>query len=522
MEQKKVNRLVEENMRKVFAWCLAKVYHRQDAEDLTADILCAVIRSGGKIKSDDAFYGYLWKVAKNSLASYIRNKRREYMPYDESFVGVFWQDPASDAIRGEQFSALRRELAILSGKYREVTVQHYIYSKSCSEISAELKISVEMVKYYLFQSRKTLKEGIEMAREFGEKSYNPGVFRPDFWGGNNTYQNLFKRKLPGNILLASLDEPLSLSEMSVELGVAAAYLEDEVEILCENELMKKVGNRYQTNIVIITEEFEREFSKESSNVIKKTASEMETLFARSFPELKALVFRGKSNNENTLKWQYLNIALMSAMFESDKYGKDKFGGYPKLSNGSFGFVFGYDNDYVHHKFNGIYGEYESEDETAMVSVENYRMLDGVQRFVPYNWTDSMNALIDAVLEKEADEKNDELIRLISEGFIISDRGRLSANFAVFPESLFSGDLKTLLAPVVNAAREGMIEIALSSGDLLASYVPQHLRDTAKRIAFIKSQMDSMAFLFEQMLSDGALEMPTDTVMPCMYGVDKRK
>lgn len=69
-----------------------------------------------------------------------------------------------------------RELSLLSKQYREIIVAYYFTGKSCSEISADLGISTEMVKYYLFKTRKILKEGIGMSREFGEKSYNPGTF----------------------------------------------------------------------------------------------------------------------------------------------------------------------------------------------------------------------------------------------------------------------------------------------------------------------------------------------------------
>ncbi len=130
---------------------------------------------------------------------------------------------------------LRRELSLLSKQYREATVAYYIYHKSCSEISTDLGISMEMVKYYLFKTRKILKEGIGMTREFGEKSYNPGIFRMDYWGsGDNTcYWQLFERKLPGNILLSAYDTPVTMQELSVELGVATVYLEDEIkEKLC--------------------------------------------------------------------------------------------------------------------------------------------------------------------------------------------------------------------------------------------------------------------------------------------------
>ena len=135
MEQQKLNKLVEANMHKIYAWCRAKVYHTQDAEDLAADIICSIIKSGDRIKNDDAFYGYMWKIARNSLLSYISNKRQADLPYDETTVSVYWQETDLDMIRREQLATLRRELSILSGNYREATVQYYIHSKSCAEIS---------------------------------------------------------------------------------------------------------------------------------------------------------------------------------------------------------------------------------------------------------------------------------------------------------------------------------------------------------------------------------------------------
>ena len=86
------------------------------------------------------------------------------------------------------------------------------------QISADLGISTEMVKYYLFKTRKILKEGIGMSREFGEKSYNPGTFRMDFWGDgdNSCYWQLFKRKLPGNILLSAYYTPVTIQELSMD------------------------------------------------------------------------------------------------------------------------------------------------------------------------------------------------------------------------------------------------------------------------------------------------------------------
>lgn len=520
MEQQTLYRLISENIHKIYAWSFAKVYQKQDAEDLAGEIICDMLESGGRIKNDDAFFGYLWRLANHKICGYIRRKQRSESQLNSEFFGNYWPSAEETVQKQEQLAALRRELSLLSGRFREVTVQYYLYGKTCSQIAASLGISVETVKYDLFQARKALKEGIEMKREFGEKSYAPGVFRPDFWGGNYSYQGLFNRKLPGNILLAAFPAARTLSELSVELGVASVYLEDEINILLENELLRKVGNRYQTGIVIFTESFEREMLEKNTGRIKSAAEKISSDLQIVFPQLRELTFHGKGKEDNTLRWQMLNVALLTALQESDQYGIEKFGPYPVLSNGSYGFVYGYDNDYIHHPFNGIYGSYENEDKTAWVSVENYRIIEDVQHFIPRDWKASMDALIDASLGKDADDKNDELIRLIKEGYIHCENGIISANYAVFPETLFLKQLQPLLVSIKKTVFDCMRETGLFAGGLLSSYQPKPLIGAAKRIAYIKYQMDTMALIFDQLLQDGVLEKPREKLMPCMFAVIK--
>ena len=80
-------------------------------------------------------------------------------------------------------------------------------------------------------------------------------------------------------------------------------------------------------------------------------------------------------------------------------------------------MFGYDNDYKHHHFHGIYGHCENSDHTAYFSVENYRIIEKCQFWEPVNFIQSVEAMCDAILEKKANLNNDMLLRLIDEGFI---------------------------------------------------------------------------------------------------------
>ena len=54
-------------------------------------------------------------------------------------------------------------------------------------------------------------------------------------------------------MLAAYYESITAEALSVELGVSMPYLEEEIEILEAAGVLKRTGDKYQTNIVIITD-----------------------------------------------------------------------------------------------------------------------------------------------------------------------------------------------------------------------------------------------------------------------------
>ena len=524
MEREKAAEWLSQNLKTLFAFSLSRLYDKDEAEDLTNDIVCAVLQSVHRPKDDGAFYGYVWRIAENTFKTHIRRKRQDTLPFDEGFAGACRMTqitPEEEYLRAEDLRRLRCELALLSRQYRETAVAYYIHGKSCSEISQALGISREMVKYHLFKTRKLLKEGFGMTREFGEKSYNPGTFRMDYWGGgdNSRYWQLFERKLPGNILLSAYYAPATLQELATELGVAAVYLEDELELLLRHELLRKNGNTYQTNILIFTEDFEREASAAIAPLCRETAERMEAGLESRLPVLEALPFHSRGGR-NLLRWTFANLTLKLALDRTDERGRRRFGDYPPLTNGSYGFIFGYDNDYAYHHFNGIYGRCENKERTAWFSVENYRILEKRQLWKPVRWTEAVEAMGGAILEKEAQEDNDQLVRLIAEGFILSENGRLSANFPVFSSKLLDDTIRPLLEPLVEEAGRCMEEACRTATQILKEHAPKALLALCGQIGFIRYSMDAMALLMEALLDRGYLTLPAGGEIPCIFGVRK--
>lgn len=90
MNRETAARLLEKSLKDIFAFSVLRLYNKQDAEDLTNDIVTEVLASVGRLECDSAFYGFMWKIAENTLKRYIRGKTAADTEFNERFLGVYW------------------------------------------------------------------------------------------------------------------------------------------------------------------------------------------------------------------------------------------------------------------------------------------------------------------------------------------------------------------------------------------------------------------------------------------------
>lgn len=389
MNQQTIAALAEANMKTIFAYALNRVTVREEAEDLAGDILLAVLQSAPQLKNEDAFYGWFWAIAANTTKKYFRKKSgHPVAELDESYSED--EDVAETVVLKEEIAVLRRELSLLSKEYRECTLAYYFDELSCREISEKFGISVEMVKYYLYKTRRMLKEGMTMTREYGEKSYRPAVFHFNvIFSGvfNREYQNLFNRKLPGNILYCAYYTPMTVSELSLELGVSAVYLEDEIELLKAYDLLTVTGNgRVQTKLCIFTEAFDREFYRAAEERFTDRLGTILSSVKQKLPEIRKLDFCGCAMEDNRLLWAlYYKLICEGCGHWKDFCHVE----YPRVLYGDAqGVVYGVDyeegdNKYSSNAFAGYYGL----SETTAANFADFGVLGEKNAFGSgHNWT----------------------------------------------------------------------------------------------------------------------------------------
>lgn len=260
MHDRLINEFAENYMEKLFYFCLKKTGSHIEAEDLTQDIALQIIMALNKGTIPTSFSAWVWQIARNRYSVWAKEKHDRNASVTGSDIGDHEIEDESEnildeMIHTEQMTLLRRELAFIKSDYRNIVIAYYIENKNVREIAESLSLPTNTVKSRLLRAREILKEGMDMAREFGKRSYNPeniSFIMNGMEGTNREPWNYISRSLCKNILLAAYRTPSTAEELAMEVGVALPYMEEELSSLSAATLMKKNGNKYETNFFIVS------------------------------------------------------------------------------------------------------------------------------------------------------------------------------------------------------------------------------------------------------------------------------
>jgi len=262
MRDRLVGEFSENYMEKLFYFCLKKTGSNVEAEDLTQDIALQIITALNKGTIPTSFSAWVWQIAHNRYSVWAKEKHKRNESVTGDHIGDYEIEDESEnildeMIHTEQMALLRRELAFIKSDYRNIVVAYYIENKSVRDIASLLSISISAVQQRLHRARIILKEGMDMAREFGKLSYKPeniSFINNGLYGAYGEPWNYISRSLCKNILLAAYRTPSTAEELAMEVGVALPYMEEELSALVKATLMKKNGNKFETNFFIVSAE----------------------------------------------------------------------------------------------------------------------------------------------------------------------------------------------------------------------------------------------------------------------------
>ncbi len=220
-------------METLFYFCLRKTGNADEAAELSQDIAVSAldaIHHGAKI---DYLPGWFWQIARNRYARWADRRHKRRNSTAESDITTYEladsDGDLSDAmVRTEELSILRRELAFVRREYREILVAYYLENRPIRDIASSLSLSVNAVQQRLSRARKTVKEGMDMAREFGVRSYQPENVAFTMNGRNGKKGQpwtILTHLLYKNIFLELSSKQECAEKVSIALGIALPYME---------------------------------------------------------------------------------------------------------------------------------------------------------------------------------------------------------------------------------------------------------------------------------------------------------
>lgn len=469
---------IEEISHSIRSFCLARTSCEEDAEDLQQDILLEITRSMPSLRDNRAFYGFMWSVARHVYRRFCqRRARNQHLPLTEQQEDELMAPPQEE---DENVARLRRELTLLSARFRAVTIAHYMENQTCAQIAERLSISESMVKYLLFKSRSLLKEGMTMERTLGKQSYQPRKIHLGMWSNcsNERYHNKLDSLTAQNILFACYHDNLTPEEISLEIGVGLPYMESELQSLTECGLLYRQGDRYRTEIILFTQEFQTEMHEKSKPLVQRIASLIKEGIAAKEQDIRALGFAGADMNVAAFRWQMALQMLSKAVVDDIDVE------IPLNSQGENIILWGAEADQSVDQFafgtSNIINDAGDQLKMLDLPILSPRMTMEVLRGA------AAGLYLQLARGVQPESESDHVIaaEIKKKGYLREADGKLAPACPVMTRAQYTALLQ-MLSPWTQAITEEALRIRQTAEQLLADQVPSHLKSQAKNIAYFQ-------------------------------------
>jgi RNA polymerase sigma-70 factor (ECF subfamily) len=164
-------RLAEEYGNQVFTYARYSLRQREDAEDVTQEVLVRLWTHCDTIEPEK-IRGWVMQVARNLVIDVARRRRARAAVFAdgvqaaEEAAAVALPEPADAAVnRGELRGVLERAIAGLNEPYRSIVVMREIQGLAYDDIAAGMGMPLGTIKVYLHRARRVLRDAVR--REMG-------------------------------------------------------------------------------------------------------------------------------------------------------------------------------------------------------------------------------------------------------------------------------------------------------------------------------------------------------------------
>ena len=488
MDKREWETRIEEIFRTIYSYCVVRTASREDAEDLAQDILLELTKAFPNLRDEQAFYGFMWSVAGNVYKQWCRKEKRSQTFELTEDIPSEKDKLLETTDEDSEYRRLRLELALLSRKYRDATILYYVEEKSCAEIARILNISESMVKYLLFKSRKLLKEGMSMERIFGEQSYHPRQLGIRHFGDSSSY-NLWDliqgSRIRQNILWACNFDRLNDDQIALQIGVSLPYMEDDLDVLTGAGLLLKEGNYYQTNVIILTDEFHKEVDVKLESFKRSIANKIKAFAMENMEKVRKVGFYKCNMSRNSLKWQIASMLQMYAFRNATEYLYHS-GSIPE-SPFEGGNQVWCEEEGGRLDTGGLnvctIDAAESNTDISMHFMDwlAHPQSNHLDFYRSKNWIKVYSKLAHGQSHISHEMELEIVAEMIRKGYAYKDGDRIRVTMPVFTKEEY-GKVSMLLEPAIQEIKELMVEAAEKIAKVMVNHVPTHLKKQVSGIA----------------------------------------
>lgn len=165
-------RAVEQYGQKVYAFACYSLRSRQDADDVTQEVLVKLWQHWRKVDPDKVM-AWLMRVTRNAVVDHIRKQqladsRRDdrVEPDTRPDIQSGREDQGEARDRERLREALLESIQALDEPFRSLLIMRDIQGMSYADMQGALEMSESQVKVYLHRGRRKLREDEELRRAF--------------------------------------------------------------------------------------------------------------------------------------------------------------------------------------------------------------------------------------------------------------------------------------------------------------------------------------------------------------------
>lgn len=313
---------LESYAEQIYYFAIGKTYSRDEADDLSQEILLTALRELPGLRDESRFEPWLWGVANNVAKTFRRKlgKQRAMFSYD-GLEDIPYIDnyPVEDE---ELYSRLRDKIALLSSIYRDCIILHYYDGLSVKEIAARLSVPEGTVTWRLSEARKKLKKEYTSMEE---KALRPVTMCVDIYGYGNyngkdiPFPSVFiSDSLSQNILYNCYESPKTVEELAKLCGVPAYYIEERIDNLVRREaVIETAKGKYQTDFIIWTDKYGEYCSENAERTILPIMNRMTDALKSLTHDAMKIDFYKAERAETDMLYIFGVLAFTMLMRESD-------------------------------------------------------------------------------------------------------------------------------------------------------------------------------------------------------------